>query len=268
MDQSDSHGHRATDGRIRRGDETRRTVLRRAVDVASVEGLDGVTIGDGSPRSSRSARAACSRTSGRRRSCSWPRSGRRARSSRWPSSRRPGEAGRDGPAARAARGVARLLAAAGSSPEAASSPGRRTSTPRGRARSATRWPRRTRSGWRWSPPPSTRRASWARCAPTSTRGSWPTSSTPTSTRRTCGPCSAATRPYTTWRPPRRATSTSVIRRSRRDTEWQSDGDLTAISRHSTANGPPELKARAANRSPMRRCVSASGWSWSGSGSSA
>src|SRR3954447_10358898 len=34
-----------TDGRIRRGDETRRTVLRRAVDLASVEGLDGVTIG-------------------------------------------------------------------------------------------------------------------------------------------------------------------------------------------------------------------------------
>jgi len=35
----------ATDGRVRRGDETRRTVLRCAVDVASVEGLDGVTIG-------------------------------------------------------------------------------------------------------------------------------------------------------------------------------------------------------------------------------
>ncbi len=35
----------ATDGRVRRGDETRRTVLRRAVDLASVEGLDGVTIG-------------------------------------------------------------------------------------------------------------------------------------------------------------------------------------------------------------------------------
>jgi len=35
----------ATDGRIRRGDETRRTVLRRAVDLASVDGLDGVTIG-------------------------------------------------------------------------------------------------------------------------------------------------------------------------------------------------------------------------------
>jgi AcrR family transcriptional regulator len=35
----------ATDGRIRRGDETRRTVLKRAVDLASVDGLDGVTIG-------------------------------------------------------------------------------------------------------------------------------------------------------------------------------------------------------------------------------
>jgi AcrR family transcriptional regulator len=35
----------ATDGRIRRGDATRRVVLRRAVDLASVEGLDGVTIG-------------------------------------------------------------------------------------------------------------------------------------------------------------------------------------------------------------------------------
>jgi AcrR family transcriptional regulator len=35
----------STDGRIRRGDETRRAVLRRAVDLASVEGLDGVTIG-------------------------------------------------------------------------------------------------------------------------------------------------------------------------------------------------------------------------------
>ncbi|HCB07556.1 MAG TPA: TetR family transcriptional regulator [Nocardioides bacterium] len=35
----------SSDGRIRRGDETRRVVLRRAVDLASVEGLDGVTIG-------------------------------------------------------------------------------------------------------------------------------------------------------------------------------------------------------------------------------
>ena len=35
----------STDGRIRRGDQTRGTVLRRAVDLASVEGLDGVTIG-------------------------------------------------------------------------------------------------------------------------------------------------------------------------------------------------------------------------------
>jgi AcrR family transcriptional regulator len=42
VDQSEAT---VTDGRIRRGDETRRTVLRRAVDLASVEGLDGVTIG-------------------------------------------------------------------------------------------------------------------------------------------------------------------------------------------------------------------------------
>jgi len=35
----------AEDGRVRRGDETRRAVLGRAVDLASVEGLDGVTIG-------------------------------------------------------------------------------------------------------------------------------------------------------------------------------------------------------------------------------
>src|SRR6478735_5718050 len=35
----------ATDGRIRRGDETRRVVLGRAVDVASVDGLDGLSIG-------------------------------------------------------------------------------------------------------------------------------------------------------------------------------------------------------------------------------
>jgi AcrR family transcriptional regulator len=34
-----------SDGRLRRGDETRRTVLRHAVNLASVEGLDGVTIG-------------------------------------------------------------------------------------------------------------------------------------------------------------------------------------------------------------------------------
>jgi len=33
------------DGRIRRGEATRRAVLRCAVDLASVEGLDGVTIG-------------------------------------------------------------------------------------------------------------------------------------------------------------------------------------------------------------------------------
>src|SRR4051794_9178813 len=35
----------ATDGRIRRGDRTRRVVLRKAVDVASVDGLDGLSIG-------------------------------------------------------------------------------------------------------------------------------------------------------------------------------------------------------------------------------
>ena len=34
-----------TDGRIRRGDRTRRAVLARAVDIASVEGLDGLSIG-------------------------------------------------------------------------------------------------------------------------------------------------------------------------------------------------------------------------------
>ena len=35
-----------------------------------------------------------------------------------------------------------------------------------------------------------------------------------------------------------------------------------------ANGPSAPKASAAKRSPMRRWVAASGWSWSGSGSSA
>lgn len=34
-----------TDGRLRRGDTTRRAVLRRAVELASVEGLDGLSIG-------------------------------------------------------------------------------------------------------------------------------------------------------------------------------------------------------------------------------
>jgi AcrR family transcriptional regulator len=34
-----------TDGRLVRGDATRRAVLRRAVDVASVEGLDGLSLG-------------------------------------------------------------------------------------------------------------------------------------------------------------------------------------------------------------------------------
>jgi AcrR family transcriptional regulator len=34
-----------TDGRVRRGDRTRRVVLGKAVDVASVEGLEGISIG-------------------------------------------------------------------------------------------------------------------------------------------------------------------------------------------------------------------------------
>ena len=34
-----------SDGRLRRGDRTRRAVLARAVDIASVEGLDGLSIG-------------------------------------------------------------------------------------------------------------------------------------------------------------------------------------------------------------------------------
>jgi AcrR family transcriptional regulator len=34
-----------TDGRVRRGDRTRRAVLGRAVDVASVDGLEGLSIG-------------------------------------------------------------------------------------------------------------------------------------------------------------------------------------------------------------------------------
>lgn len=34
-----------TDGRVRRGDRTRRLVLRRAIDVASVDGLEGLSIG-------------------------------------------------------------------------------------------------------------------------------------------------------------------------------------------------------------------------------
>ncbi|WP_051551650.1 TetR/AcrR family transcriptional regulator [Nocardioides sp. URHA0020] len=38
-------GQPATDGRVRRGDRTRRTVLAAAVDVASIEGLDGLSIG-------------------------------------------------------------------------------------------------------------------------------------------------------------------------------------------------------------------------------
>ena len=35
----------ATDGRVRRGDATRRTVLKRAVDIASIQGLEGLSIG-------------------------------------------------------------------------------------------------------------------------------------------------------------------------------------------------------------------------------
>lgn len=34
-----------TDGRVRRGNETRRTILSRAVEIASVEGLGGLSIG-------------------------------------------------------------------------------------------------------------------------------------------------------------------------------------------------------------------------------
>jgi AcrR family transcriptional regulator len=47
MDPRDEHEEQAeqSDGRIRRGDRTRRAVLARAVDIASVEGLDGLSIG-------------------------------------------------------------------------------------------------------------------------------------------------------------------------------------------------------------------------------
>lgn len=38
-------GAARTDGRVARGDETRRVVLEHAVGVASVEGLDGLTVG-------------------------------------------------------------------------------------------------------------------------------------------------------------------------------------------------------------------------------
>ncbi|AHH94035.1 TetR/AcrR family transcriptional regulator [Kutzneria viridogrisea] len=34
-----------SDGRVQRGDSTRRAILRRAADIASVEGLDGLSIG-------------------------------------------------------------------------------------------------------------------------------------------------------------------------------------------------------------------------------
>ena len=130
MDQSQAT---ATDGRIRRGDETRRTVLRRAVDVASVEGLDGVTIGRLAQELSISKSGLFAHFGSKEElQLATIRAARAIFSQR----RRhpgPGEAGRDGPAARPARGVARLLAAAGSSLEAASSPARPTSTPRGRA---------------------------------------------------------------------------------------------------------------------------------------
>jgi AcrR family transcriptional regulator len=46
MDEQDEQdGPEQSDGRIRRGDRTRRMVLARAVDIASVEGLDGLSIG-------------------------------------------------------------------------------------------------------------------------------------------------------------------------------------------------------------------------------
>lgn len=46
MDEPDNDEQsQATDGRIRRGDRTRRVVLGKAVDVASVDGLDGLSIG-------------------------------------------------------------------------------------------------------------------------------------------------------------------------------------------------------------------------------
>ena len=43
--EQDEQSTSATDGRIRRGDRTRREVLRAAVDIASVDGLDGLSIG-------------------------------------------------------------------------------------------------------------------------------------------------------------------------------------------------------------------------------
>jgi AcrR family transcriptional regulator len=45
MDVQEQGQQEAADGRIRRGDRTRRAVLGRAVDIASVEGLDGLSIG-------------------------------------------------------------------------------------------------------------------------------------------------------------------------------------------------------------------------------
>lgn len=34
-----------TDGRVRKGDRTRLTIVRRAADIASLEGLEGLSIG-------------------------------------------------------------------------------------------------------------------------------------------------------------------------------------------------------------------------------
>ncbi len=106
MDQSRAT---ATDGRIRRGDETRRAVLRRAVDVASVEGLDGVTIGRLAQELSISKSGLFAHF-GSKEELQLA-TIRAARAIFSPGRRHPGpgEAGRDGPAARPARGVARLL---------------------------------------------------------------------------------------------------------------------------------------------------------------
>ncbi len=45
MEDARSSAAPVTDGRIRRGDRTRREVLRAAMDIASVDGLDGLSIG-------------------------------------------------------------------------------------------------------------------------------------------------------------------------------------------------------------------------------
>jgi AcrR family transcriptional regulator len=44
-EQNEQDEQEQSDGRIRRGDRTRRAVLARAVDIASVDGLDGLSIG-------------------------------------------------------------------------------------------------------------------------------------------------------------------------------------------------------------------------------